>query len=194
MENEEHMYREAMFKRIVNIQLMTSATRNQYTRDEEDQIIGTLDNLRVTFLAYDKAFEAILNAEDANEFKQKLEVLTTELVEGTTFPFGTVRKCVNLVLFLCSTCNAFVSEESKRTALFQWLEVPIDNQVFNYLKNQVSDFRYDGTFTIINLTKGQHQYLQEVAEGLSQSKPDKYPTRYYIDFAAWRAMPSEFAS
>lgn len=186
MANEQEMYREAMFKRIVNIQLMPSATRNQYPRDEEDQIIGTLENLRVTFLAYDKAVEAILNAEDANEFKQKLEVLTTELVDGTSFPFGTIRKCVNLVLFLCSTCNAFVSEESKRKGLFQWLEVPIDNQVFNYLKSQVSDFRYDGTFTIINLTKDQHEYLQEVAEGLSQSKSDVYPTRCYIDFYAWR--------
>lgn len=191
MVNEQEMYREAMFERIVNIQLMPSATRNQYPRDEEDQIVGTLDNLRVTFLAYDKAFEAILNAEDANEFKQKLEVLTTELVDGTTFPFGTVRKCVNLVLFLCSTCNAFVSEESKRTALFQWLEVPIDNQVFEYLEAHVPDFRYDGKFTIINLTKEQHQYLQDSADRLSQAHQDKYPYRYYIDFAAWRGKDTD---
>lgn len=198
--NEFIQYQNHMFNRIVEIQLGVSAVRKQYGKRKGAENFMGLADLRTKFKAQKSLILAIVNASSQAEYNQNLEAATKAILDSVDgqFHFGTIRKCLNLVVFMCATTGAFISTDTRRQELFHWLEVPVDNLVFNHLKKVVKTEMVDqdmkakfetvfkGSFTISGLAPARHEKIQEFALKLTELDQDSYPYRYYVDFLAWR--------
>ncbi|MGH8321456.1 MAG: hypothetical protein ACRESI_05835 [Gammaproteobacteria bacterium] len=162
--------------RVANIAISGSTVRNQGAR-------GVVNACR-EFLQNEENIQNIFNN---NDFQNQLNITTTNLVMNLpngAQNFGTARKAINVFLEECYY-HREISNYFGVANLANLLEVPLDQDVANFLNANNNNAQLPHWHGIIHLTPDVSNCYQEFAMGFAMGLGDGW-CRIHIDLLAWR--------